>query len=54
MCCADTPGRPNETVGSCKECDRAVDVDGISTEESCMYSPEICQVCHDNPCDGSC
>lgn len=54
MCCSPIPAAPTETVGKCPACGCDIDEYGDSTEEGCSYSPEVCGLCHDCPCDGSC
>jgi len=54
MCCAPIVPSPDATVGKCPQCGADVDVDGISTEAGCSYSPESCPECENSPCDGSC
>lgn len=53
-CCSEITPQPEETVSKCPNCQCDVDIDGISTEGGCSYSPEICNLCHDCPCDWSC
>lgn len=53
------PGFPGDEMDDglgfrCEECGGAVDSQGVSLEESCAYSPEVCRTCHWSPCDGSC
>lgn len=42
-----------EPVGICPECEADVDANGDAVS-GCHYSPVICPVCGDAPCDGSC
>lgn len=42
----------NEINGKCLDCD-TLTVDGIA-QEGCHYSPVICDICRNAPCDGSC
>lgn len=42
----------SEPDGVCPECE-AETIDGIAIK-NCFYSPIICEVCQDAPCDGSC
>lgn len=40
-------------VDECPECGAPVDEDGESLEQ-CYYSPLLCSLCNDQPCDNSC
>lgn len=53
-CCDRIPASPEDTVGTCPACGSDVDKNGGSTEEGCAWSPTICKVCGDCPCDQSC
>jgi len=53
MSCCDGWWEPDEAVnGECPACGGPT-VDG-SAQSGCNYSPCICEVCGDRPCDGSC
>jgi hypothetical protein len=47
MCSDSYSQSDKKSVGYCPECDRSVDEDGISTEESCYWSEsdEPCKSC---------
>lgn len=53
-CCDPIAANPEDTVGKCPKCDCDVDKDGASTEEGCCWSPVVCDLCGDKPCDQSC
>ncbi len=53
MCCDSSDARPEDTIGTCPECDGDVDIDGDSTEQNCYYSSR-CKTCGRAPCDQSC
>lgn len=57
-CCCDeyTPGNLADVDKKleCANCGGAVDNEGDSLELCCGYSPILCDVCGDAPCDGSC
>jgi hypothetical protein len=53
MCCAAMGWEEGDVVnGECPECG-ADTVDGDAYEQ-CSYSPTLCELCNDSPCDGSC
>ena len=51
MCC--DPWENGEAVGECPSCGTAVNEDGEAVS-GCNYSPVLCEVCGDQPCDLSC
>ena len=58
MCSESYSCSDKESVGYCPECERSIDEDGVSTEESCYWSfPEkACKSCGYDfaECTGSC
>ena len=53
MCC-DPYTNDNHVVGECSECGAWVDEEGEAVGEHCSYSPVLCEICGDAPCDLSC
>lgn len=51
MCCDVQNDEP--VVGECPACGAPVDADGDAVL-ICGYSPVVCDVCGDAPCDESC
>jgi len=52
MCCDSTEYKKEQINGKCLTCGEPT-VDG-NAYECCGYSPDKCETCGGNSCDGSC
>lgn len=51
--CSDGFYYPGDAVGECPDCGAEVNEDGEAVE-GCYWSPQTCDRCGHQPCDGSC
>ena len=52
--CSDGCVIEGEAVSECPECGSPLNEEGEPIGEHCNYSPSVCPLCGDAPCDGSC